>query len=99
MLEIGAGEIGDVSGRIKGVAIIPRAAVHRVEIIRSTSNGCDRWSAGHRFTIRDQIGLHVKHGLSAPRMKAEARHHFVEDQSRSGLTREFSRSEEHTSES
>ena len=81
----GAGEERDAGFGKRRVAILPGAAVERIEVFRVARDNAKREAAAHDLAISGDVGADAEVGLRAAGMKAEAGHHFVEDEGGAGL--------------
>ena len=75
----------DLRSRI--VAVLPGAAIERVEILRLSRHYADRIAAADNLPIGGQIGANPVVLLRSALGNAETCHHLVEDQRRSRLGR------------
>ncbi|NKA55413.1 hypothetical protein GO279_04174 [Ralstonia solanacearum] len=89
MLAEGARVEGRVRLRVRGVAVAPLAAVHRIEIGGRPGHHPRRHASADDLAVGRHIGLDAVPGLRAARMQAEPHDDFVEDQRDAVLARQL----------
>ncbi len=89
MLAEGARVEGRIRLRVRGIAVAPLAAVHRIEIGCRTGDHACRHPPADDLAVGRHIGLDAIPGLGTARMQAEAHDDVVEDQGDPVLARQL----------
>ena len=81
----GAGEVGDTRFGVGVVAVLPVAAVERVEPARAATDRRERQATADDLAVGREVGTHAIKLLRTTRGDAKAGHHLVEDQRAAGF--------------